>query len=219
MSNAGKIKNLIFDFGGVIYQIDHGKQIQSFHALGLGNFELFYSQALQRPLFAEFEKGLVAENDFRLELNKILGLHLPFAKLDEAWNSILVDFMDESVNLLLTLRNRYRLFLLSNTNSIHYQVYTTQFLKMYGFEFNSIFEKTFWSFQIGMRKPDSEVYKFVMDEGRMNPDESVFIDDSVQNTTASTNAGLPAYWLKPGEKLVDILDEKSALTLDQRFGA
>lgn len=219
MNNAGKIKNLIFDFGGVIYHIDHEKQIQSFHSLGLGNFELFYSQALQKPLFAEFEKGLVAENDFRRELNNILGLNLSSAKLDEAWNSILVDFMDESVNLLLTLRNRYRLFLLSNTNSIHYQIYTTQFREKYGFEFNSIFEKVFWSFQIGMRKPDSVVYKFVMNEGGMNPDESVFIDDSVQNTIASTNAGLPGYWLKPGEKLVNIFDEKSALILDQRFGA
>ncbi len=214
MSQASKIKNLIFDFGGVIYQIDHNKQIQSFQALGLDNFELFYSQAMQKPLFADFEKGLIAENDFRMELNNILGLNLPAPTLDEAWNSILVDYIDESVNLLLTLRSRYRLFLLSNTNSIHYQVYTAQFRKKRGFDFESIFEKVFWSFQIARRKPDSEVYKFVINDGHMNPDESVFIDDSVQNTIASTHAGLPAYWLRPGKNLTNIFDAKSDLIFE-----
>jgi len=214
MKKVTDVKNLVFDFGGVIYQIDHEKQIKSFYSLGLNNFELFFSQSLQKPLFADFEKGQISEDDFRHELNRILGMNLPVEKIDEAWNSILVDYFHESVKLIENLKNRYRLFLMSNTNSIHYRLYINQFSEKYEYGFNSLFEKTFWSFQIGRRKPDADVFKFVMEQGKMNPEESIFIDDSIQNTIASVDAGMPSLWLKPGKKMVELFDEQLNLIID-----
>jgi len=214
MKETTGIKNLVFDFGGVIYQINHEKQIEAFNALGLSNFEHYYSQALQKPLFADFEKGLITEKEFRTEVKAYLGLNLTDDQIDETWNSILVDYIQESIDLLLKLKEKYRLFILSNTNSIHYKLYINQFTEKYGYDFNSFFDQTFWSFQIGKRKPDKEVFQFVMANGKMKPNESIFIDDSVQNTIASVNAGMPALWLKPGKKLSDFFDEDLNLILD-----
>lgn len=211
MKNTTQVKNLVFDFGGVIYQIDHEKQIKEFLTLGINNFEHYYSQALQKPLFADFEKGLIPENDFRQEVNRFLGLSLSDDQIDHTWNSILVAYMEESVNLLLNLKSRYRLFLLSNTNSIHYRLYINQFNEKYGYDFNKLFEKTYWSFQIGKRKPDAEIFGYVLNNSHIKPEETLFIDDSIQNTIASANAGMPSLWLKPGKKLGDFFDDNLTL--------
>jgi len=213
MKNVKEIKNLVFDFGGVIYQIDHEKQKKAFLSLGIDNFEHHYSQAIQTAVFADFEKGLVSENEFRRQVSGFLGLKLPHEIIDENWNSILVGFMDKSVSLLLKLKERYRLFLLSNTNSIHYKLYINEFIEKYGYDFNTLFEKTYWSFQIERRKPDAEVFEFVMAEGNMKSGETIFIDDSVQNTIAATHAGMPSIWLKPGNTLSDLFDEELNLIL------
>lgn len=214
MKKTTEAKNLVFDFGGVIYQIDHQKQIEAFQALGLTDFELYYSHAMQKPLFADFEKGLISEDDFRKEIKGFLKMNLSDNQVDDLWNSILVDYMPESVDLLVRLKERYRLFLLSNTNSIHYRVYINQFNKKYGYDFNTLFQKTYWSFLTGLRKPEAEIFHFVMKNNSMKREETLFIDDSLQNVDASKKAGMPSLWLKPGRRLIDFFDENSGLILE-----
>jgi glucose-1-phosphatase len=194
-----KIRNIIFDFGGVIYQIDHARQIEAFKKLGIQNFESQYSQAMQSPLFAQFERGELSPEEVRQMIKIFLGKKdIEIKQIDEAWNSILTGFRMSSVKLLEGLRKNYNLFLLSNTNAIHYEIFIKEFFDQYGYDFDDLFTKSYWSFKIGMRKPDAEIYRFVLQDSGINSLETIFIDDTLKNVEASIEAGLPAMLLKPG---------------------
>lgn len=210
--NPENIRNIILDFGGVIYRIDHQKQIQSFKNLGVENFEVLYSQAMQSPLFAQFEKGEISPDQVRSEIKKILcNDNITTKQIDVAWNSILVGFHEPTIRLLKRLRSRYNLFLLSNTNSIHYDIYSKDFSERFGFDFDDLFKKTYWSFKIGMRKPDAEIFQFVLNDNQLNPSETIFIDDTPQNIEMSVQAGLPAVHLRHGSPLSGLFDENLKL--------
>jgi putative hydrolase of the HAD superfamily len=198
---------LILDFGGVIYQISHQKQKETFAQLGIHNFDELYSQAKQSPLFADLERGHISNEDFITAVSGFIGGGFGVDKILKAWNSILVDFPEENVSFVESLKDHYQLYLLSNTNSIHYDIYIKQFTEKFGYDFNSLFKKAFWSFKIGKRKPDAEIYEFVKAEIGIDPSKMLFVDDTEVNITASRDAGVPAYWLKPGEKLNDLFGQ------------
>ncbi|MBE0637850.1 MAG: HAD family phosphatase [Bacteroidales bacterium] len=201
------ITNLILDFGGVIYRIDHYKQIEAFSALGIGNFGMLYSHAIQSSLFEQFECGQISPDEMLFELKKLIGKDdLSKEKIYHAWNSILVGFSDQVVKLLKDLRTHYNLYLLSNTNSIHYALFIKEFKENFGLDFDSLFFKTYWSFKIGLRKPGREIYEFVMKDSRLNPEETLFIDDSPQNVKGAIKSGLPALLLNQGMTLVEVFD-------------
>jgi len=108
---AENIRNIILDFGGVIYQIDHQRQIRTFKNLGIGNFESLYSQAMQSPLFAQFERGEISPDQLRSTIKKFLGnSKISSSQIDDAWNSILIGFHEPTIRLLERLRSSYRLF-------------------------------------------------------------------------------------------------------------
>ncbi|MFP4469789.1 MAG: HAD family hydrolase [Bacteroidales bacterium] len=213
MNQPQHIRNLVLDFGGVIYTISHKRHKDAFAALGIENFGQLYSQASQSPLFADLECGRIGEEDFHQGLLDVLGREFDKEKIDAAWNSILVGFEDERIELLGQLRQKYRLYLLSNTNVIHYRIYTQEFLNRYGYDFNKLFHQTYWSFKIGMRKPDAEIYRHVMEENGLVAAETLFIDDTKINVTSSVQAGMPALWLPPGLELKEFFDESLGLKL------
>ena len=215
MKNNPIIKNLILDFGGVIYQISHQKQIDTFKEFGIGNFDELYSQALQNPLFERFETGSISKDEFREALVAMLPGSIPVAEIDRAWNSILTGYFAEMVYFLKRLRKKYNLFLLSNTNSIHYNIYISEFKAAFGYEFDELFEKTYWSFKVGLRKPGNEIFSYVIEDANLNADDCVFIDDSIQNIEAATNYGIKSIWLKPGQRLSDLFDEELNLIFQE----
>ena len=201
MKLPNKVKNLVLDFGGVIYTISHTRHKKAFARLGVENFGQLYSQAAQSPLFADFECGRIDEEEFRSGLLDHLGHQFDAEKLDAAWNSILVGFEDQRIGLLQQLAKKYNIYLLSNTNIIHYRIYTQEFFNRYGFDFNSLFHGVYWSFKIGMRKPEPEIYKLVMHENGLSAQDTIFIDDTRQNIEGAHEAGMPALWLEPGREL------------------
>lgn len=206
MHDSQNIKNLILDFGGVIYDISHQKQQEAFASLGFARFDNLYSQARQNPLFAEFERGHISDEDFRATAKAFIGLEIDDQQLDALWNSILVGFVAERIDLLQHLRKHYRLFLLSNTNSIHFEVYMREFREGFGFDFESLFEEAFWSFRVGMRKPDAEIFEMVMAKCDLKPEETLFIDDTASNIEAAIATGMPARLLAAGEQITDLFD-------------
>lgn len=213
MKDNQKIKNLILDFGGVIYQISHQKQMEYFKGLGIENFEYLYSQAIQNPLFEEFETGDVTKDVFRKELIKMLPDNISADKIDHAWNSILVGFSDDAVLLLKKLKNKYNLFLLSNTNVIHYNIYMPEFNQKYGHDFEGLFNKAYWSFMVGLRKPGHEIFNYVLKDADLFSGDCLFIDDSIQNTEAANKCGIKSIWLKPGLRLTDLFDDSLEIIL------
>jgi FMN phosphatase YigB (HAD superfamily) len=200
------IKNIIFDFGGVIINIDHQRVEEAFRKLGVHDFDKLFNQATQSHLFQLLEKGQIKPDAFRNELKSISGLLVSDETLDHAWNQIIGDYPQHRIELLKSIRQNYRLFLLSNTNIIHYDYYTAKFKLEFGFDFLSLFDETFWSFKIGMRKPDPDPYLVLLNTRNLEPSETLFIDDSFQNIDAARKLNIFAHHLAHGEDISSLFN-------------
>ncbi|GAB4331572.1 MAG: HAD family phosphatase [Bacteroidales bacterium] len=195
------IKQIVFDFGGVILDIDHARVEQEFRNLGVADFQSLYNKASQSELFKEFEMGKISEERFRDEIRQVAGLGVSDEILDRTWNAILGDYPPHRINLLSELRKNYRIFLFSNTNSIHYRFYVSSFRQKYGYELESLFDYTFWSFREGFRKPDQSAYRRIEEVCGLIPEEMLFIDDTAVNVSAARMAGWNALLLNEGEEV------------------
>jgi len=205
--NKDHIKNIIFDLGGVIINLDTQKTASEMRKLGFEDFEKSYSLLNQTDIFDLLEKGLISPSQFRFEIQKQLPKTVSDQELDTAWSSMLLDFPAKRIELIQSLKNKYRTFLLSNTNKIHYDNYNTDFVSVYGCQLNDIFEKAYYSFEVGMRKPEVDIYQFVLKQSHLKPKETLFIDYSEANIRTAKTMGIQTLWIdvKNGEDLVDKL--------------
>ncbi len=193
------IDAVILDLGGVILNIDYLLTRKAFEELGIKDFDSMYSQAEADKLFQKLEKGTITSPMFFDDLRTCVGLNIADDEITTAWNAMLLDFRETTLGYLENLSKKYRLFLLSNTNSIHLE----EFQKIYrkkvrAQDFESYFETAYYSFAIGMRKPDLEIYQFVLRENELDPEKTIFIDDSKQNVGAAVAAGMQGILLEPG---------------------
>lgn len=181
-----KYKAIIFDFGGVIINIDFTLTYEAFSKLGIQNLEEKFAQSQQSDLFDKFEKGELSSQSFRESIRKMLGSDISDAKLDKAWNKMLLDIPKQRIEIIKQLKEKYQCVLLSNTNKIHYDFYRLEFEAVYGYEkFSDLFHNTYFSHEIGMRKPDKEIYDYVLKDLNLKPEEVLFIDDTQQNIVAA----------------------------------
>ncbi len=201
------IRNIIFDFGGVIFNISHKKLEDAYRKLGMDDFDRLFSQASQTDLFRELETGAIGEEAFRKGLRELTGLKVEDDTLDATWNEILCDYPPHRIRLLREIRGNYRLYLLSNTNSIHYRHYQATYRNQFGSEFNDLFDDTFWSFRIGLRKPDPDPYLHILEKHGLEPRQTLFIDDSHQNIVAAEKLGILALHLKDGTDIAGLFDD------------
>lgn len=204
---SSKIKNILFDFGGVILNIHHARVEKAFAGLSVKNFELLFNQATQSNLFQDFEKGLLSPGDFRQCLREFTMLNISDKILDDTWNEILGDYPKPRIELLKELVGEYRLFILSNTNEIHYQCYQDKFRENFGYGFNALFEETYWSFKFGKRKPEPDSFLHVVEESEILAEETLFIDDSLQNIESASQLGFNSYFLNPEEDITQLFDQ------------
>lgn len=190
------IKNIIFDFGGVIYDIDFNRARNAFAEIGVGNFDELYSQASQNHLFERLEKDLISPDEFRNEMRNITNKQISDFEIDAAWNALLVGFRYERLELLQSIRNNYKIFLFSNTNRIHYAHFLKQFQSFANFKsFDGLFVKSFFSFDIKRRKPDRDAYYYIIETMKLIPEETLFIDDSIQNINPAKEIGIKCWHL------------------------
>jgi len=204
------VKNIILDFGGVLLALDYMKTQQAFVDLGCTNFEQIYSQAQQTDLFNQFDKGEVSENVFFEELKNLSGLTIDDIK--HAWNAMLINLPKENYLLLKELKNKYRVFLLSNTNEMHITAFEKLIPETCSLpEFESMFEKIYYSCRINLRKPDVECFLHVLNDSNLNPAETIFIDDSIQHIEGAKKSGITPYWLQKGVSTTSLLKEINIL--------
>lgn len=202
---AATIKNIIFDLGGVILNIDYHLTIQAFTELGIPNFKEKYSQAQQNHLFDRLDTGTISGTDFVAEIKREALNGITEKDILRCWNAMLLDLPKERLELLEKLGENYRLFLLSNTNEIHIPEYNKLLERTFGFkDLAHLFEKQYYSFEIGLRKPDIEIFEFVLSENGLLAEETLFIDDSKQHIKGAEKTGINTYWLKPNETIIDV---------------
>ncbi|MCK5029197.1 MAG: HAD family phosphatase [Bacteroidales bacterium] len=189
------IKNIIFDLGVVIINIDTDLTVKAMKELGFSNFQESYTLFKQTDLFDRLEKGLINPGDFRNELRKHIVDEVSDDKFNKAWGAMLLDFPKERIDLIKKLSEKYNIYLLSNTNEIHYNQYIKDFKNQYGFEFNSLFVGAYYSFKMGMRKPDVDIFQSALSDSKLNPEETLFIDDLKANIESAKKTGLKTLWL------------------------
>jgi putative hydrolase of the HAD superfamily len=184
------IKNIIFDLGGVLLNINPLLSLDEFAKIsGISQAEL-RNRLQQEKIFEKFDTGSISPAEFRSGLCRILDKQINDVEIDRAWNKLLLDFPSHRVHLLQELKKNYRIFLLSNTNIIHFWHYTHEFSERHGVQMTDLFDKLFLSFEIGMHKPDADIYDFVIQNACLNTSECIFIDDSFANIEAAEVLGI-----------------------------
>ena len=201
------IKNIIFDLGGVLLNIDPKRTIDAFGQLGMEQLVGDKGLTYDHDIFYRMEQGQITSDEFRNGVQELLPAPVSFAEIDAAWTAMLFDIPAIRVQLLKNLRNDFRIYLFSNTNAIHVDKFHSDFRNQYDFEVSSLFDKDFYSNEIGYRKPSDESFQEIIRLSGINPAESLFIDDAPANVEAAQKSGLKAHWLQPGQK-VEILFQK-----------
>ena len=205
------IRHIILDLGGVVLNIDYAKTIDAFHRLGIDNAKELYTQQAQYPLFDLLETGKITPDEFYDEFRKLTGKNLTDREIRDAWNAMLLDFPEKRLEMLRDLSKHYSLFLLSNTNIIHYEAYTATLKSQFGLhDLSDFFKKEYYSHEIGLRKPQPEVFRLVLNEQQLLPHETLFIDDSKQHIEGAKTIGLKTHLLS-NETLEAFVKRKSLL--------
>ena len=202
------IRNIVFDLGNVIINIDPDLTLQQFRELGVVNFDEMYTIMRQTDIFDRLDTGKITLPEFRQAVRDFAQISLADEWIDEAWCAMLLDFQEENVKLLQKLRTKgYKLYLLSNTNQIHIDYYTKYLKQQFGRDLLSeLFDCTFYSHEIGYRKPNREAFEYVLRYERLKPPETLFIDDLEHNIIGARQTGMQAYHHPKGDRLVDLFE-------------
>ena len=200
-----QIKNIIFDLGGVLLNVDYHKTADAFRRLGVHQFDDLYSQAAANPLFEDLETGNIQDDEFYQIISQYCTPNTSRDALMAAWNEILLDFRKGSLEYLRKLSKKYTLFLFSNTNSIHLVAFNKILAKETGEpSLDNYFTKSYYSHVIGKRKPYPETFEWILKDANINADETLFIDDSIKNIEGAKMAGIQTHLLLPNEKVEDL---------------
>jgi len=200
-----KIKNLMFDLGGVLLNIDYHKTADAFKKLGVVNFDDLYSQHGANHLFEALETGNISETDFYKTMQKYCAPSTTKEQIEKAWNAMLLSFRTKSIAYLTTLKDKYNIYLLSNTNSIHLTALGKILEQETGINnLDSYFIKAYYSHKIFKRKPYPLTYKFVLEDAGIKAEETLFIDDSINNIEGAKEIRLQVYHLLANETIENI---------------
>lgn len=187
-----KYKNIIFDYGNVIFEIDFKKTQAALTQLGIADVEQFFAHKGHNQLFDHFEVAGITADDFRNGIRSAANRpELTDAAVDEAWNSLLIGVSPNNHDVLLEMKDKYRTFLLSNTNEIHYDWIVKHIQDRFQVNnYDSFFEKAYFSHMMKLRKPNANIFEQVLKENNLEPSETLFIDDSPQHLATAKQLGI-----------------------------
>lgn len=199
------LKNIIFDLGGVLLDLDYTKTSDAFKKLGIKDFDLHFSQFTADELFEKLETGKISEEAFFNTVIKLCDKGTSLQEVENAWNAMMLDFRADSLVYLKQLKKQYSIYLLSNTNSIHLRAFQSIFTRKTGEKSLDVyFDKAYYSHLIGLRKPHLATYEYVLQDAGMSASETLFIDDSIHNIQAATQVGIKTHLLLSTEKIQDV---------------
>lgn len=204
-NRKNEIKNILFDWGGVITELHLEATKKAFHDLGLTIFDEQVPHDPHDSLFIPFEIGNISSEEFRNNIRKLSTNPLTDIMIDGAWNAMLGVLPEERWKLLESISQTYRTFLLSNTNSIHVNYYFGYLQGIYGtYGYLHLFEKAYFSHEIHLRKPNADIFEYVLKDSGINPQETLFIDDFFENIETARKLGFHTVHLTKPRTLVDL---------------
>ena len=203
-----KIKNIIFDLGGVILNLDYSKTDKEFHKLGLNNFSKLYSKKKQSKIFDDFEKGRFSAEKFIFLIKQSENLKLKDSDFINAWNAMLLEIPKERMEFIKRLKKDYNIYLLSNTNEIHIKKFEADLRKNNWLrDFQDCFDQVYYSSNMGMRKPDYDCFNKVLEDHNLKAHETLFIDDSLQHIEGAKKVGINAYLLNKEDSILRLVPD------------
>lgn len=195
------LEAIIFDLGGVVLNLDPQRTIQAF-AQSTGLPEQKLVEVSKYDLFKQFEKGLITAPAFRSGLNELFRANYPDKTIDDAWNAMLLDLPLDRLQLLESLRARYKTFVLSNTNDIHIAAFDEIVSAATGGQpIQNYFDEVYYSHKVGMRKPDAEIFEMVLKKNSLHPSKTLFIDDTLEHIESANRLGLHTWHLTDQDEL------------------
>lgn len=195
------IRNIIFDLGGVLYDLDTEGCLQAFEQAGLGNVRQLITGTNEAGIFQAYETGEISTPRFREEVRRLCGSSLTDEAIDRMWNRMLVTLPQEKLDLLGELSRKYPLYLLSNTNELHWTYAVAQAFTARGYQVSDFFRRVFLSYQMKLAKPDPAIFRTVLQTAGLKAEETLFIDDSPVNCQAAESIGIQTVRYTPGEDL------------------
>ena len=206
------INSIIFDFGGVILDIDTRLTVEALKDLGFKDWDKLDTPEFYREVIFPLEKGEDSPEVFRNKMRNFLKMDLADAAIDTAWNALLFQLQGDRIRLLESARTHYNIFLLSNSNIIHYYEFVKDLSTHFGYSrFDELFHKAYFSFQLQLIKPDRKIYDFVIQDQQLDPTRTLFIDDRLDNIEGARLTGLKTRHLTNGDRLTDLFDEQGIL--------
>ena len=207
------IKNIIFDYGNVIFSIDFTLAQKAFNGLGISQANEFFGHLQQNVIFDAFDRGEITAAQFRDRIREVANNPgLTDEQIDAAWNSMLLGIAAGNHELLLNLKNKYRTFLMSNINDIHYTHIMNYLLREFNMQGNDhLFERVYYSHLVGKRKPEAAFFQQILDENQLNPAETLFIDDSPQHLATAQQLGIQTYLMKAPDTLQQFFERNGLL--------
>lgn len=198
------IKNIIFDFGDIFINLNKQGTINALAELGVTSIS---DEMI--AVYHNYEKGLLSTNEFIAFFKNKFGLTTE--KLVDAWNKVLLDFPPHRLDFLKNLKenNNFKLFLLSNTNALHIDWVKESVGLDFYHSFKNCFDQFYLSHEIHLRKPDKEIYEFVLNNNALNSKETIFVDDLKENTDAARQLGIHVWNLNPEKEEVTQLFDKN----------
>lgn len=198
------IRNIIFDLGGVILNLDNRRTEEAFTNLGVRNIRQYFGLGHAASFFKDYEVGKITDQQFIDAIRDLTGAELSDQAIMDAWNALLLDFPPERIQLLRSLGKSYRIFLFSNTNALHLAALQKIYADTFGPEtLDDHFEQSYYSHLLGMRKPDKASYEHILKAHGLIGGETLFVDDAIINVEGAETAGLKGLYLRPGITLLD----------------
>jgi glucose-1-phosphatase len=196
------LKNIIFDLGAVLIDIDYKKTEQAFIKLGYDNFETMYTQYTANPIFQQLEKGEISNEYFYETISSLNKNTVTANEIKSAWNAILLQWRKDSLTFLHEISKEYNIYLLSNTNAIHQEAFFESLKLETGInDFNALFTKAYYSHEVHLRKPNNDIFEFVIKDASLIAEETLFIDDSYNNIDSAKALGFKTHLLLPTERI------------------
>ena len=192
------IRNLVFDFGGVIVDLDFDRAVEAFRSIGLPRAEHMLDKYKQRGIFLDVETGVLTAEGFLHGLSKLCGRKIGFDEAQQAWLAFLLPPDPRRLETLERLRKGHRLFLLSNTNPFIMDWARSPRFSPGGKPLDDYFDKLYLSYEMGVVKPDRDIFLKMMLDAELDPAFTLFVDDGRANVEAAAALGFPTYQPRPG---------------------
>ena len=184
------IRNIVFDLGGVIMTICQEEAIKRFKSIGFKNVEDYLNPYTQTDIFGDIEEGKISAEQFREKLSELIGKEVTYEECKFAWLGYRQDVPLRNLDILRKLKVQgYKLILLSNTNPFMMSWGLSGEFDGNGNSLESYFDSLYLSYKLGVMKPNKKIFQYIIDNEKIQPGESLFIDDGERNINAARLLG------------------------------